>query len=95
MDFALVISKKIEEIPRGNMVMVMGDRLFPASNNDPYLFRKLVFVATMDENGVHIPGPDNDYKAVLVDPRHLEKVDDDIQKKMEDKFIASRSHEHA
>lgn len=84
LDFAVVLSKKSDDtgLERGDTVMVLGDRMVPASSSDPYLFRKLVVLAKVVDDIPQVPGEDNEYKAMLFDPRKLEKVSDAEQERL-------------
>lgn len=87
MDFAYVVkSKEMKDtdLTRGEIVMVMGDRMVPASSNDPYLLRKLVVLAKVVNGVPQIPNDNNEFRAYLADPRNLEKVEDDLQKELAD-----------
>lgn len=77
-DFGRIVSsKKVKDsgLGMGDVVMVMGTRVVPASRKDPYLNRTLVVVAKVIEGLIQIPKEDNEYKAYLIDPRSLEKVE--------------------
>lgn len=85
MDFARVISaKKMKDtgLERGSLVLVMGTKQVPAKITDPYLLRILTVVAKVEGEEVQIPGEGNEYRAFLVDPRNLERVDEDEQEKL-------------
>jgi len=80
MDYCWVISDKKMKgsgLYRSDMVMVTGVKPVPASKKDLYLQRLLVIVVKVDDEKVLIPSQDNDYRAYLVDPRNLEKVDEE------------------
>lgn len=92
-DFAYVVKRKGEDTPlrRGDLVLVMGHTLVPASSSDPYLKRVLVAVAAT-ENGIPlIPKNDNDYKSYILDPRNLQKVSKEEQDKLVELLSEDRS----
>lgn len=84
LDFAIVVSKKNDDtgLERGDTVLVMGDRMVPASSSDPYLHRQLVVVAKVVDDVPQIPGEDNEYQGYLFDPRKLEKVSEAEQNRL-------------
>ena len=84
-DFATVISaKKMQDtsLERGSTVYIMAERDVPAKRSDPYLKRTLVVTAKVVDGKVQIPNDNNEYRAYLVDPRNLEKVTGDDEKKL-------------
>lgn len=83
MDFCWVLSDKKMKgsgLVRGDLVLVSGLKVVPASTKDPYLQRVLCVVILVKDDKLHLPSEDNDYKAYLVDPRNLGKVDEDTLK---------------
>ena len=88
MKFAEIISdKQLKKhgIERGNKVLVISFKEVQDSPNDPYLLRQYVLVALVNkkDNRIEIPDEDNDYKAYLIDPRHLQMLDEEGQTKYE------------
>ena len=83
MDFCWVVSdKKLKGsgLSKGDLVMVSGTRVVPATKKDPYLQRVLVVALKIEDEKIQIPSEKNDYKAYLIDPRNLSKVDEDTHK---------------
>ena len=82
MDFCVASSRKgLREsgINLGDVVLVTGTKIAPEKRSDPYLQRVYVLVMKMVDNVLQVPKDDNDYKVVLVDPRHLTKLNDEKQ----------------
>lgn len=87
MEFAMVVSdKKLKEagLTKGDEVMVMSSKDVAFKKNDPYLKRTLFIVAKIEGNDVLIPASDNDYQAVVVDPRSLQLVSPERRKELFD-----------
>lgn len=77
-DFGRIVSsKKVKDsgLGMGDVVLVMGTRVVPASRKDPYLNRTLVVVSKVEGGLIQIPKDNNNYKAYLIDPRSLEKIE--------------------
>lgn len=82
-DFCRVVSaKKLKGsgLNMGDVVMVLGTKQVPASSKDPYLTRTLVIVAIVTKDELLIPKETNSYVTYLVDPRSLEKLNEDDMK---------------
>lgn len=81
MDVCTIVSaKKLKGsgLEVGDSVLVTGTKVLPETRSDPYLQRVYVVVMAFDRDGhLQVPREDNDFKAVLVDPRNLEIQDDD------------------
>lgn len=85
MDFAIVINRKKmtdSGLEVGDQVLVAGIKPAPAKRSDPYLQRLYVFVIKIEGDKLLLPKGDNDYKAILVDPRHLEKIEGEELKRL-------------
>lgn len=83
MDFCRIVSdKKVKGsgLRMGDLVLVTGTALVPASKKDPYLQRTLTTVIRVKGDQLLMPKQDNDEMAYLLDPRSLEKVNDKDQK---------------
>jgi hypothetical protein len=82
-DFAKVVSdKKLKGsgIQRGEVVFISSLKQLPEKKSDPYLTRTYVLVFKLGEDDVPlVPKEENDYQAIMVDPRNLEKVSDEEQ----------------
>ena len=77
MDFCYVINdKKLKGsgLVRGDIVMVAGTLVVPASAKDPYLHRVLVRVILIKENKLLSDITNEEHKLYIVDPRNLEKI---------------------
>ena len=59
---------------RGQTVLVVGDGMFPLSEEDPYLYRKYFAIAKF-ENGTM----DLDQKPLIVSPDNLEELSEALQ----------------
>lgn len=68
----------------GDIVQVIGTRVLPEKRSDPYLQRIYVLVIKFSEDKFLVPNDNNEHKAVLVDPRKLEKVDGETQEYYEE-----------
>lgn len=57
----------------GDVGLVVSSKQLPEKRSDPYLTRTYVVLAMVDtETGEpNVPGPDNDHKVFLVDPRNV------------------------
>jgi hypothetical protein len=80
MDYARVVSAKKMKgsgLERGDVVLVTGLKPSPVVRSDPYLQRIYVLVVKVVEGEHQLPNEDNDYKVYLVDPRNLEKVNEE------------------
>lgn len=89
MDYATVVSdKKLKNsgLRRGDVVLVMGTKLVPATKKDPYLQRTLVTVLKVMYGLPLFPKDDNDHMAYLIDPRSLEKVSDEEAEQFREKL---------
>ena len=88
MSYAFVVSdKKLKGsgLSRGDIVMVTGTKMVPASRHDPYLMREIVVAIYVEPNGNHhVPGESNEYKAYLIDPRSLAQVDESLDALMKE-----------
>lgn len=87
MDYCWVTNDKKMKgsgLKRGDMLLVTGTRVIPATNRDPYLQRIFVVAVRVVDGLLLIPKDDNEYKAYLVDPRNLSKVPDNLQKLMQE-----------
>ena len=87
MDYCWVVSdKKLKDsgLTKGDMVLVTGTKVVPASRKDLYLQRVLVVVVLVKDDKVLLPNEENEHKAYLVDPRNLEKVDEEVSKCVEE-----------
>lgn len=79
MDFCYISSdKKLKGsgLSKGEVVMVTGLKTVPVKKNDPYVQRILTVVVRVKDDKLQLPGENNDYKAYLVDPRSLTKIED-------------------
>lgn len=87
MDFCVTSSRKGLRGSGLNLdetVLVMGTKNLPEKRSDPYLFRVYTLVARVKDNKVQIPNSeegegDNGYRAYLVDPRCLTRLNDEKQ----------------
>lgn len=80
MDFCRVVSaKKLKGsgLSMGDVVMVLGTKYVPASAKDPYLSRMLVTVTRLVDDLPIIPKKGDDEYVWIVDPRSLEKVNEE------------------
>jgi len=80
MDFAVIISDKLREhgLERGEEVLVATTRALPAKKSDPYLQRIYVLCNKIVDGRVLIPKEGDDVAMnYLVDPRSLEKVNEE------------------
>ena len=80
MDFCTIISNKLSEhgLERGEEVLVATTRALPAKKSDPYLQRIYVLCNKIVDGKVLIPKEGDDVAMnYLVDPRSLEKVDEE------------------
>jgi hypothetical protein len=68
----------------GDVVLVTGTTLVPATHKDPYLQRTLTTVIKVEGETLLMPKEDNEHMAYLVDPRSLEKVNDEDAKRYND-----------
>ncbi|MCA9380669.1 hypothetical protein KC678_00195 [Candidatus Dojkabacteria bacterium] len=83
MDYCWVVSDKKMKgsgLKKGDLVLVTGTKVAPISKIDPYLQRIFVITVLVKDGEIRLPKSDNHYRAYLVDPRNLEKVDEDTQK---------------
>lgn len=83
MDICTVTTNKIKEsgLVAGDVVMVAGTKVLPEKRNDPYLQRIYTIVFKFEEGSLPLPKDDNDVMSYLVDPRNLEKVNEEDYKK--------------
>ena len=94
LDFCRVIGRKKLKgsgLELGETVCVVSLKPAPEKKSDPYLQRLYAVVLKVTSEGdVLIPKEDNDFKAVLMDPRNLEKLSDEevkpIQEKLAEKY---------
>ncbi len=80
MDFCTVISNKLTEhgLERGDEVLVATSRALPAKKSDPYLQRVYVLCNKIVDGNVLIPKEGDEVaKNYLLDPRSLEKVNEE------------------
>ena len=88
MSYAFVVSdKKLKGsgLSRGDIVMVTGTKMVPASRQDPYLMREIVIAVYVEPDGTHhIPNSKNEYKAYLIDPRSLAAADEQLSSLMKE-----------
>lgn len=87
MDFCRIVSdKKVKGsgLRMGDLVLVTGTSLVPASKKDPYLQRTLTTVIKVKGDQLLMPKQNNDEMAYLLDPRSLEKVNDKDQETLTD-----------
>ena len=87
MDYCWVTNDKKMKgsgLKRGDMLLVTGTRVAPATNRDPYLQRIFVVAVKVVDGLLLMPKDDNEHKAYLVDPRNLSKVPDNLQKFMQE-----------
>lgn len=95
MDFCLACSNKglkKSGINSGDVLLVVGVKPAPAKRSDPYLQRIYVVVVKVVEGIVQIPKEDNEYKAIVVDPRNLTLIED--QKEWIDKMATQFGGEY-
>lgn len=85
LDYAFVVSdKKMKDsgLVNGDLLMVTSTKVAPVKKSDPYLQRVYV-LAIRVVNGEHqVPGEKNDYLQYMVDPRNLQKADEQTTKEM-------------
>lgn len=88
MDYCTIVSdKRMKDsgLFRGDTVLVTGVKAAPISKNDLYLQRIFVHVVKVEKDGTHLlPLETNDYKVYLVDPRNLQKVDEETTERLQD-----------
>jgi len=80
LDFCTVVSSKLGEhgLERGEEVLVATTRALPAKKSDPYLQRIYVLCNKIVDGKVLIPKEGDDVAMnYLVDPRSLEKVNEE------------------
>lgn len=80
MDFARVVSDKKMKgsgLSRGDVVFIASRKELPILHNDPYLLRIYVIVAKVVDGLPQLPREDNDHLMITVDPRNLEKVNEE------------------
>jgi hypothetical protein len=82
MDYVYIVSaKKLKGsgLERGQIMLVTGTKSVPASTRDTYLTRELVVTIQVTQAGEHlVPKQNNEYRAYLIDPRNLSKVDEEM-----------------
>lgn len=85
MDYARIVSdKKLKGsgLTKGDLIMVMANKVVPVKKSDPYLQRIVSIVARVVDGKVLIPSSKSDNKAYVIDPRNLEKVSEDEEKEL-------------
>lgn len=65
---------KNDGILEGDRLMLLAFTEVRDSVEDPYLYRKLVVVAKVEDGKLQLPKEGNDYKSYLADPRNFEWV---------------------
>lgn len=88
-DFAYVVSeKRLKEsgLGLGDEVMVMSMKDVATLKTDPYLKRTYFIVAKVVDDVPQIPTDRNEYKGYLLDPRSLEKVEEERGKHLRHKL---------
>ena len=81
-DYCYIVSDKKMKgsgLSRGDIVLVTGTKSVPATKKDPYSLRTYVIVVKVEDGLPCIPKDDNEHRAWVVDPRNLEKVEDEVK----------------
>lgn len=80
-DYVRVVSKKGLDgsgLKVGDHLLIAGLKVLPEKRSDPYLQRTYSMCLRV-EDGVHLlPSEDNEEKIILVDPRKLELLPEEI-----------------
>jgi hypothetical protein len=78
---SIVSAKKLKGsgLNLGDEVLVMSSKDVAFKKSDPWVKRTIFIVAKVVEGVPLIPNHTNEYKAIVVDPRSLEKVSDERQ----------------
>lgn len=95
MDFAYVTSNKVKGsgLVAGDKVLIAGTKVAPVKRSDPYLQRIYVVVMKIEGDKLLLPRDDNDYKVVVMDPRALEKMNEEESATYTELMIEQFSHD--
>lgn len=96
LDFCRVVGRKKLKgsgVELGETVYVVSLKPAPEKKSDPYLQRIYVLVLKVTPEGeVLVPKDNNDFKAILMDPRNLEVLEDKdvqhIKEKLAERYAA-------
>lgn len=91
MSYVQVVSdKKLKGsgLERGDILLVTGTKLVPASRQDPYLMREILVTVYVEPNGNHhIPNSKSDYQAYLIDPRSVTKLNAELSAELNEHLV--------
>lgn len=84
-DYCTVVSdKKLRKfgLSRGDEVMIVGTKPTVVSADDPYTKRDYMVVVIVKDGLVQLPKEGNEYRSYLLDPKSLEKVNDERRREL-------------
>lgn len=83
-DFCVVSTRKKiagSTLSLGDVVLVIAMQMAQAKASDPYLRRVYALIVKVEDGVVLIPKDENEYKAILMDPKNLTRLSDEDQEK--------------
>lgn len=83
-DFCVVSTRKKisgSTLSVGDIVMVISMQMAQEKASDPYLRRIYALVVKVEDGKVLVPKDENEYKAILMNPKNLTRLSDEDQEK--------------